>query len=336
MANGSSANAARHILIAIALVATAVALWKLSEMLMVAFGGIVIATLVRAMAKPFGRIPWLGATARLLCGLAACLIILLVLGWLFGRQVSSQADQMRRLLPEQLRRTAAYLNQSAEGRFVVRSVRRMAEEAPSLGGFGSAASSFLSGVLDIVLLLFLGVFFAWNPGLYVDGSLRLLPPQRRPSVRHALEDAGASLRSWLMGQLVSMAIIGTLAGTAYAIIGMPLALALGLLAGLFEFIPVAGPILFGAVAILVGFSKSASLALSAVIVFVILQQIESNIIIPLVQRWAARIPPALTVLSVLAGGILLGPIGIVFAVPLTVVAITLIRHLYVENALEGG
>jgi predicted PurR-regulated permease PerM len=336
MVHTRSANAVRYLLIGITLVATALLLWQLHQILLVAFGGIVVGTLVKATADPFRRYFRVGRIGGLACGLVALFLIVVLIGWLFGHQASAQAGEMGRLLPQQIQRTMAYFNRTATGRFLVASVRKGVAASPWLGGVGVAATAFMGAVLDAVLIVFLGIFFAWNPELYLEGGLRLLPPERRPAVRRAILDAGSSLRSWLLGQLISMAIIGTLAGTAYAISGVPLALALGLLAGVFEFIPVAGPILFGAVAILVGFSKGPRVAFEAVIVFVILQQIESNIIIPLVQRWAVRMPPALTILSVLAGSMLLGPLGLIFAVPLTVVAVSLIKHLYVENTLESA
>lgn len=335
MPHSSTATAARNTLVVIALVATAAIIWQLSQILLIAFAGIVVAILVRAMSRPFGRIPWVGPRFQLALGLISFFAILALIVWVFGRHVSEQVDEMSRLLPQQIQATGRYLDRTPAGHYIVRSIRRMASSAsPSIGGFGIAAGAFMGAILDAVLVVFLGVFFAWNPDLYLDGLVRLLPPRQRGRVRDALLTAGAALRSWLIGQLISMGIIGTLAGAGFALIGMPLALALGFLAALFEFIPVAGPILAGIVAVLIGFSKGPRLALSALIVFIILQQIESNVVIPLVQRWAARMPPAVTVLSVLAGGLLLGPMGIVFAVPMAVGASTLIRRLYVEETLE--
>jgi predicted PurR-regulated permease PerM len=331
----SDKNPVRIIVIAIALIAASLILWQLAAVFAVGFGGVVVATLLRAIAEPFGRIPGVGPRSRIALAIATFLILLGVVSWLFGRQVAAQAAEMQQLLPQQFHRVLDSANSTPLGQRAVEALKKSLADAHFIGGIGLAAATLGAALLDAVLILFMGIFFAFHPEVYLNGGLRLLPPPRRRDVRAALVDAGTSLRSWLLGQLISMAVIGILAGTAYAIIGVPAPLALGCLAALFEFIPVAGPIGFGVIGMLVAFSRGPTLALYAVMVFVCLQQIESNIIIPLVQRWAVRMPPVVTVLSVLAGGVLLGPIGVIFAVPMAVVTLTLLKHLYVEEALES-
>lgn len=327
-------NATRHTLVALALIALSVVIWRLAEVVLIGFGGVVMATVIRTLAQPLARFKGLSLRLRLTIALVALVVVFGLLAWMFGRQVAAQADELRRLLPQQSRRVMSWLQQSELGRTWLDSLKNWENELKTKGGLGTAAASFLGGTLDAILIAFLGIYFAFDPELYIGGALRLLPPGWRPRVRRALDQAGIALRKWLMAQMIAMILVGVLAGVGLALIGVPLALVLGALAALLEFIPVAGPIIFGLPAVLVAFSKGPRVAIYAVLVYTAIQQLESNLIIPLLQRWAVRMPPVVSLLAVLAAGLLLGPAGIVFAAPLAVVTIELVKHLYVEDTLE--
>jgi len=329
-----SAAATRNILVALALTALAIVIWRLADVVVIAFGGIVVAAVLHALAEPLKRFHRLSPSVRLSIALAALLAVLALVGWLFGNQVSAQADELQRLLPQQFHAVMAWFSRTQLGRTFVTSFKQSASGAGAMGGLGTGLATFLGGTLDAVLIGFLGVYFAFDPELYIGGFLRLLPPPRRPQVRRALLGAGLALQKWLRAQLIAMLLVGLLAGVGLALIGVPLALVLGGLAALLEFIPVVGPIIFGIPAVLVAFSQGPRVALYALLVYTAIQQLESNLITPLLQRWAVKMPPVIGLLAVLASGILLGPGGIIFAAPMAVVAIELIRHLYVEDTLE--
>ena len=125
-----------------------------------------------------------------------------------------------------------------------------------------------------------------------------------------------------------------LTGSALAVLGMPLAMSLGVVAGILEFIPVIGPILAAVPGVLLAFSKGPEMALYVTLVYIAVQQIESNVITPLVQRWAVRLPPVIGLLAVVACGLLFGVLGVVFAMPIAVVVMVMVKKLYVEDTLE--
>jgi len=329
-----SAEATRNILVALAFAALALVIWRLADVVVLAFGGVVLAAVLHALAEPLKRFRGLSPSVRLSIALIGLLGVLALVGWLFGNQVSAQADELQRLLPQQYHQVMAWLGRTQLGRTFVTSFKQSASGARTMGGIGTGLATFLGATLDAILIGFLGVYFAFDPELYVGGFLRLLPPARRPQVRLALNQAGLSLSKWLRAQLIAMILVGILAGVGLAIIGVPLALVLGGLAALLEFIPVVGPTIFAIPAVLVAFSQGPRVALYAVIVYTAIQQLESNLIIPLLQRWAVKMPPVVGLLAVLAAGILLGPGGIIFAAPLAVVTIELVKHLYVEDTLE--
>jgi predicted PurR-regulated permease PerM len=128
-----------------------------------------------------------------------------------------------------------------------------------------------------------------------------------------------------------MLTIGVMATVGLMLLGMPSALALGIFAGLAEFVPIVGPIMAAIPALIIAFSLDVSTALWVLGLFVVIQQIEGNIIQPLVQRQMVRIAPAVTLFAILAFGVLFGALGLLLAAPLTVVVRVLIRDLYTSR-----
>ena len=112
---------------------------------------------------------------------------------------------------------------------------------------------------------------------------------------------------------------------------MPLALALGVIAGLFEFVPFFGPIAAGLLAVLVAFAQGPSEALYVALLFVGLQQLEGSVLVPLVQRWTVSLPPVLGLLAVVLFGTLFGPLGVLVGTPLMVVGMVLVQTLYLHR-----
>jgi predicted PurR-regulated permease PerM len=122
-----------------------------------------------------------------------------------------------------------------------------------------------------------------------------------------------------------------LATVGLMLLGMPSALALGIFAGLAEFVPIVGPVMAAIPALIIAFSLDVTTALWVLGLFVVIQQIEGNIIQPIVQRQMVRIAPAVTLFAILAFGVLFGPLGLLLAAPLTVVVRVLIRDLYTSR-----
>jgi predicted PurR-regulated permease PerM len=130
-----------------------------------------------------------------------------------------------------------------------------------------------------------------------------------------------------------MVVVGLLTGIGLWLIGVPSALALGLLAGLLEFIPFAGPIIAAIPAVLLAMVVGPEVALWTVALYVGIQQIEGNVLQPLLQQYAVELPPVVLIFSLLGFGMLFGTLGIILAAPLTVVSYVLVKRLYVQEAL---
>ncbi len=183
------------------------------------------------------------------------------------------------------------------------------------------------------MVLFVGIYLAVNPTLYKNGVLKLVPIRKRARINEVLAASGQTLRSWLLGEAVLMLTIGVLKAVGLWILGVPVALTLGVLAGILEFVPNIGPVTAGTIAALIAFTQSPQQALYVIIFTVALQAAESNILQPVVQKFAVDVPPVLTILTQVIATTLFGFAGLLVATPLVAVAIPVIRMLYVDDVL---
>lgn len=325
----------RRSLILLTLISLFLLAWELRAILLLIFGAVLVAVIFRALSRPIRRL------TRLPGGLAVALAVLLVMGllgsaaWLFGAEVSMQVRTLTETLPSAWKSFEVRLGEME----IAERLRAIVENAEPngsglLSGIGGIAMSLGTGLTDALVVVVGGIYLAIQPVLYRTGFLKLVPKQRRSLLAEALEDSGRALRLWLKGQLISMTAIGILTALGLWLIGVPSALALGLLAGLLEFIPLAGPVLAAIPALLIALAVDPSLALWVLVLYVAIQQIEGNVLQPVVQQYAVELPAVILLFSLLALGALFGIVGIILAAPLTVVLYVLVKRLYVREALH--
>jgi predicted PurR-regulated permease PerM len=209
------------------------------------------------------------------------------------------------------------------------------------GGLAGGVVSSTFGLIGNAVIVFgVGLFFALTPRLYIVGLITIFPLNRRPRVAHILEEVGTQLQWWFVGQLCSMASIAILTGIGLAILGVPGAITLGILAGLLNFIPNFGPILAAIPAILVAFAPhgnqtalNPSLAGWVLLLYIVIQLLEGWVITPFFQKRAVELPPALIVISQMLFALMLGPIGLILATPILAAVLVLLRMIYIEDIL---
>lgn len=187
--------------------------------------------------------------------------------------------------------------------------------------------STVTGISSVLLLLFLIIYLAADPDLYVNGILRIVPDARREKTLVVAQEVGATLKRWLAAQGVSMAVIGVITTVTLYFLDVKAALALGVLAGVAEFIPVFGPILSAVPALGIAFVDSPTKALYVLIAYLIIQQVESNIVTPLVMKRGVDVPPVVTIIAGTIMMILFGFLGLLVAVPLAAGLLTVAREL---------
>jgi predicted PurR-regulated permease PerM len=308
--------------------------WILRDVLLIAFGAIVFAVAIRAAARPLSRFAHL--REQWAVGIVVVLLVAgaLALGWLFGRQIAQQLQGLGERLPQAVEEVRTWLETQPAGKFVLARISGLSEGGASLAGLQKFVAISATTAGHAVLMFFGGIFMASNPALYLDGFVRLFPIGYRRKLHGALVESGDALRKWLLGQLVSMTCVGTLTGIGLWIVGAPLPLVLGIIAGLLNFIPILGPIIAAGPGILVALTDGPQTAVYAAIVYFVVQELEGHAITPLAQRWAVRLPPAYGLVAVLSFALLFGFFGVLFGIPLAVVVMCLVRNLYVENGLE--
>ena len=315
-----------------------VLVWRAAHVLLLVFISLLLAVALRSLSRPLARLTRLPEAVALIAVVLLVLGLLLGSGGLFIPTLTAQVDRLIQDLPHAANDARAALGRYGWGERLLEEAPSPADAVPSLPstllpGVGNFFSFTFATLANTVFALFVGLFFAVNPKLYTAGLVRLFPPKHRPRAGVALERVGTTLRAWLLGQLVAMLSAGTLTTLGLLILGTPSALALGFLAGLFEFIPTIGALFAAVPAVLLAFADSPLQALYVAIVFFVVQQIQSNIIMPLVYQRAVSLPPALTLSGILLMGVLFGFLGVLVATPLVAVVIQLVKLLYLEDTL---
>ncbi|MFZ2490831.1 MAG: AI-2E family transporter [Thermoanaerobaculia bacterium] len=194
----------------------------------------------------------------------------------------------------------------------------------------------LSAIAGIIIVLFVAAYIAIDPGLYRGAIIRMVPPERRPRAESLLTELRDLLVQWFVARASAMVIIGLLTAGGLALLGIPAAGALGVIAGLLEFIPFVGPIASGVPAVAMAIAVSPTKTLSVLLLFVILQQIEGNLVTPLLMKNRLEVPPAVTILAVTALGVVFGILGMLLAEPLSAAVILIVKRLYVRNIEQNG
>jgi len=310
-------------------------LWRLRAVALLVFGAAIVAALLRAFSDPLTRLTPLPERAAVLAVAVALVLLLVLILWSLGEPLARQLQELRTQLPRAWAGARDWLEKSPLGMKVLELGDDVTHDfVIPWSRLASVATVATGALADVVLIVLMGVYLALDPGLYKRGLLRLVPPARRADVGDALDRSGAGLKAWLVGQGIAMLAVGATVGVGLALLGVPVAPALGFISGLLEFVPFFGAIASALLSILVAFAQGPQQALYVALFFLVIQQLEGNVVIPFVQRWAVHLPPVLSLLAVVVFGALFGVPGVVFGTPLMVVTLVLVDRLYVR-ALEA-
>lgn len=310
-------------------------IWWLRQPMLLLFGAVLLASSIRALADPLARL------TRMPPRLAVVLVVvgmgLFLAGgvWLIGEPLAEQLQALRQEIPQAWQVLRNWLSQGPLGSRLLGLIDQANAASLPWQNIANMAAGAAGGLADLVLIVLVGLYLAFDVFLYRNGLVRLFPPARRARMTDAFDAVGHSLTRWVLGQVVTMVIVGLTVAAGLSLLGMPMALALAAIAGVLEFVPFFGPIVSGALAVLLAFGQGPQQALSVALLFLAIQQLEGNLLVPLVQRWAVALPPAMVVASVLVFSTLFGAMGVLIATPALVVVTVLVRRLYVEEMLEA-
>ena len=302
---------ATALLLAVALSAPVEALYRRKVPRPAAVAGIVVSALAAVVVAGYLLLPTLVQEAALL--------------------VSSLPDALQQLV-DRVRGLAGRLGVKIGGGSGGISPKTLASAARRilgglLGLFGSLASLFTAALV----LLFVPLYLAAMPGPVVGWVVRLFPPAKRPETRQILSECRESLLGWLQGRLFSMVVVGVLAAVALYFIGVPGALFLGVFSGLVAFVPIIGSVAGAVPPLLLAFAGNPWDVLWVLLAYLAIQQVESNLLTPLVMQKAVSLHPVVVIASVTVAGAAFGVLGALLAVPAVVVAGILVRRLWFER-----
>jgi predicted PurR-regulated permease PerM len=318
--------------IAVAVVLTGIMLWYGVWVLLLLFAGILLAVLLRALAEGVHR-----ATGLPMGGALAVVVVLLVVGFgaLFyfsGTAIAEQVTQLTQALPQSVQKVRQYLDRTPIGRHIVAYVRSTnAQDMALLAQAGTLVTGAFGVAVYTLIVIALGIYLAVDPALYINGTVGLLPRSVRHRAREVLHQVGFTLRWWIIAQIVDMTVVGVLTWIGLWMMGVPLALILGVLAALFNFVPNFGPLVSYVPAVLLALTVDPAKVVYVTIFYVVLQNVEGYVLMPLLQRKAVDLPPALTILMQVLLTILAGGMGLMLSAPLTAAFVVAVKMLYVHD-----
>jgi len=324
-------------LIVLSVVLGIVLIWQTSSSLLVIFAGILFASLLDACARALGPVIPIGRAWRLTL-VILILTALIVLGAISGvGKIPEQARLLTRVIDAQLdvlQQRLLSVGVELFGPDGGRDFSRWFPDHDKLFGHAQTAvgtaSSFLANTLVIV---FLGLLFAFDPQAYRDGVVLLVRPSSRERVRAVLDEMGSVLRLWLVGQLIRIVLMTACVWLALYLLGLPGPFLLGAQAGVSNFVPYLGPILAAVPVGLVAMPLGLSMLIWAVGIYTVIQSIEGYVIGPLIQRQAVELPPAWALVAIVLFGSLFGVLGIALAMPLFAIGRVAVLRFYVEDWL---
>jgi len=308
--------------------------WQLIDLLLLSFAAVVFAVVLHALAQTLHRYLRIPSQWAFMPALLLIAGLIGIVGWFVGDALISQLATLRAKLPDAAQAVQAWLRSHTIGRQTLDLVQDAQQSGVPLTPLLNTAGITVVAFGNAALIVILAIYLAAAPNTYRRGTIRLLPVAYRERVDRALHASASALRKWLLGQAVSMLFIGSATTIGLTLLDIPLAFALGLVSGVLAFIPFFGAIIGGVLAVLVAFIQGPQAALYVAILAIIIQQIEGNLLMPLVQRWAVSLPPVLGILASVVFGVLFGVVGVLFATPLMVVLMTLVQRLYIDDFLE--
>jgi len=322
---------------AVLFLALVAGIYYAADALLLVFACILFAILLYELSAILGRRLHLNRKLALAIVVGLLLLIVGLGGWAMAPQISEQSTQLAEQVPKSIQNLQKLVEQHPLLKRIFHELPPPQQLTQYLGKMVPNAGLFFGGVLgalgNVAIILFVGIYFAISPQRYIDGFLRLVPPPRRERAGQVLDQIGATLARWLLGTSCSMLIAGIATSIGLSLLGVPLGLILGIIAGLLDFIPYLGPIMAGVPAVLIALSVDPQLALYTVALFAGIQLVQGYIVQPLIDSWAVEIAPALIIVMQLIFGTIFGFAGIALATPMTATLMVLVKMLYVEDIL---
>jgi predicted PurR-regulated permease PerM len=336
-----ASDAVRAVLLAAALVAGWLLFRQLATLFVLMIITVVLALPLDAAATRLRRrgVPRpLGALLALIVMVAAVAGVLVLAIPPFVAELQRLADQLPQLV-DQLRATLGETigaKPGHTGQSLQRSLQHVLDRPQGLLGPIAQIGLGVAGALATIVVVVMGAYYiAINPGPLVEGVLRVFPPERREWVGEAMTDIRSAWIGWLYGVAADMLVTGSLLYVGLLLVGLDYALVFAVLSALCVVVPYFGSVAGGVPPVLFALAeRGLSTALVTLGVYLLVQQIEGNVIIPMVMARTVNLHPAVVLIGVVLVGNLLGFVGLIVAVPIISATMIAVRELWIRR-IEG-
>jgi predicted PurR-regulated permease PerM len=320
--------------------------WYFAATLFLIFAGMLLGVALNALTSMLGRVVKLPHGLRLTI---VCLVLAGLLSgavFLGGATIAQQATALSDTIKSQLVSVKAFLDRngidtsyfdignpsaSAASSAATTPGAATTHSLPSAGALASSGGAIVSQTFKLLLgtvsavgnffiVLFLGLTFAAQPGVYRKGLLFMVPARHRARATVIVDRIGETLERWLMAQIITMFAVFLVTWIGLAIIGIQSAFILGIQAGLLAFIPTIGALIAGMIVVIASLASGWVAAVSALVLFLGVHALESYVLTPIIQRQALDIPPATLFAFQILLGVVFGIWGIALALPLMAIA----------------
>ncbi|HVE89655.1 MAG TPA: AI-2E family transporter [Burkholderiaceae bacterium] len=304
------------------------------DILLLVFASILLAILLRALAQPLAARLRISPRWALAIVVALLALAFSIIGWSIAPAIGEQVRELKSALPAALQRLQQELSRFVWLEVFFDSAQGGAAAPPQVASkVTGAVSGTLSALGNTVVAIVIALYLAANPRPYVEGTVRLFPLAHRDRAREVLLAMGNTLRWWLLGKAISMAVVGAAVFIGLVALGVKMAAALALLAALLDFIPNIGPLLALIPAALFALLQGPAQVLYVALLYGAIQVVEAYVLTPLIERRTVELPPALTLVALLVGALLFGWLGLLLAAPATAALLVMVQMVYVEDTL---
>ncbi len=311
-----------------------VLLWFLSDFVLLVFAAVLIGVMLRGLADALHRVSHIPVRPALAIVTIGVVLVAAGVAYWAGPRFVEEGRQ----LAGEIRQRLEELRQQPDASGMA---HLLSQRASALGSKGAAlirpgldlVRSTIGTLGSVLVVLVAAIYFAISPAMYVYGVVCLVPIGYRPRARHIMEQIAHTLRYWMIGQCIDMAVIGVLSGIGLELVGVPLALVLAVVAGLLTFVPYFGALAAAVPAIIVAATVGFSKVLWVIGVFLVCHGVEGYVVAPVVQRRTVELPPALTIMAMVLLGSAYGVLGLILATPVIAALLVFVREAYVEDVL---
>lgn len=327
----------------LALVLSLYILWEIRQLLLLVFVAVVFATALSQLVKKLQR---LGVPRGLaiFVGVGGTLGLTILFGALIVPPFLDQLQELTRLVPQGLEQLEAWIDDllvqlPGEAAEFIPSVDSLLEQVTPLAtelanNFFRLFSGFFNITLSTLFALVLTIMLTLNPQPYRQGFVRFFPSFYRRRVDEILTACEQDLVGWIIGTLINMVVIGLTSGVVLSVLGVRLVLANSLLAGLLEAIPNIGPVLATVAPAAIALLDAPWKALAVVVSYLVIQQLEQFVLVPVVMGQQVSLLPAITLLAQIVFASFFGFLGLFLAIPLLILVRILLREVLVIDVLD--